>query len=736
MNKQVLYNIKTCLNKSLNKLSLLTFLLFISYSVFGQNDKAKDKEAYYKAWELRREGEKYFTKDPAKAAKLFKEANIIYPGNPDASSGVPESRDRLPALLIHHGDINGANKAIEEGINRLKSRKDILVSNGISSVYIPAANWIRKYHLLRAAFNLTYGDADLASKDIQEVIELGFDKKDYNDQHTTWSGGLGSARINFTFQSGQYIAFLNEDKQLIERLQPVFESMQDQDYITTGKIYLAILNKEYDKGIALAKEFEETGANNRINARFLIAWCYAVQKQTDKSNEYIKLLLKGIRVGQQTVARINALNTLNEGKYQEAIGFANASLKPIRYMHLSFEQPGKFFFFTVRAQAYAGLKLYEKAKADYEQALLYNQNYEPAITGLAKLESNLITERKTDKTIPQIVITEPAQNRGLKISKSGSDMMIKGQASDPSGIKSVEINGVGVFSQPDGVFWGSIPLHEGINKISIRATDMAGNTASESFEIEQQSAPVKENEIVPVERKEAKNYALIIAAQNYDDSSIPSLENPVSDAIKLKLILKNNYSFADDNIYTLFNPVVTDFKKKFAEINDLLQPDDNLIIFYAGHGIWNENEKKGYWLLTDAKRNDVNTWLSNKLVLEMIAKIPSRHTLLITDACFSGSVFKTRSIGADAPVALREMSEKISRVAITSGNDTEVPDESVFMKYLVKALSENKEKYLTAQKMFITQIIEAVMTESKTEPRYGTLELAGHVGGDFIFSKK
>jgi hypothetical protein len=58
------------------------------------------------------------------------------------------------------------------------------------------------------------------------------------------------------------------------------------------------------------------------------------------------------------------------------------------------------------------------------------------------------------------------------------------------------------------------------------------------------------------------------------------------------------------------------------------------------------------------------------------------------------------------------------------------------MKYLIKALSENKEKFLTAQKMFITQIIEAVMTESKTEPRYGTLELAGHVGGDFIFIKK
>ena len=160
------------------------------------------------------------------------------------------------------------------------------------------------------------------------------------------------------------------------------------------------------------------------------------------------------------------------------------------------------------------------------------------------------------------------------------------------------------------------------------------------------------------------------------------------------------------------------------------------MIFYAGHGIWVDKEKKGYWLLTDAQRNDVNTWVPNKNVLDMIAELPSRHTLLITDACFSGSVFKTRGIPASAPATIKELDSKISRVAITSGNDTEVPDESVFMKYLVKALNDNKEKYLTAQKMFINQIMEAVMTETKTEPRYGTLELAGHVGGDFIFSKK
>jgi len=342
---------------------------------------------------------------------------------------------------------------------------------------------------------------------------------------------------------------------------------------------------------------------------------------------------------------------------------------------------------------------------------------------------------ETDKIPPAIIITEPATNRGLEIVSVGNDILLKGTAADPSGLKSVTINGVSVYAQPDGNFWGNIPLNDGLNKITVRATDGAGNVAEQVFEIEKNSKePV--NEVVAATEREGKNYCLLIGAQNYADSSIPSLENPIQDAVRLKIILKSDYNFEDSNIITLFNPEANDIKRQLLELTNIIQPEDNLLIFYAGHGIWVEKEKKGYWLLVDAKRNDPNTWLQNKDVLNLIAKLPSRHTLLITDACFSGGVFKTRSIGKDAPAAIQSLNEKISRVAITSGNDTEVPDESVFMKYLIKALTDNKEQYLTAQKMFITQIMEAVMTETKTEPRYGTLELAGHVGGDYIFAKK
>ncbi|MDZ4795589.1 MAG: caspase family protein [Bacteroidota bacterium] len=430
---------------------------------------------------------------------------------------------------------------------------------------------------------------------------------------------------------------------------------------------------------------------------------------------------------------------LYEGKYREAITKLEYSIEKQNSERLkAFNSVYKWKKYKEIGDAYAGLKDYQKATDNYNIALLYNPDYEPAIAAITKLETDYAVQSSTDKIAPDISLIDPSPQRGLIIHSAEANSTIKGLAADPSGIREVTINGQKVYSQPDGNFWGEIALTEGLNKITIVAIDKRGNKREQDFEIIKKATATANTEFAV---KQGLNYALLLAAQNYSDNKIPSLENPVADAVKLKLILKNSYNFDESNIITLFNPEKNDIKRQLLELTNIIKPEDNLVIFYAGHGIWVDKDKKGYWMLIDSKLDDANTWLPNKDVLDLIAKLPARHTLLITDACFSGSVFKTRGLelrkkDETNPSMVQQMNEKISRVAITSGNDTEVPDKSVFMKYLVKALSENKDKYLTAQKMFITQIIEAVMTETKTEPRYGTLELAGHVGGDFIFIKK
>lgn len=580
--------------------------------------------------------------------------------------------------------------------------------------------------------NVTQGDPIVGLKTGMELLDLFGDK--INDSENGYFYSF--------YSKAPEIAFLTDDKATLEKMHRKVSSIKNAKIAEVYTyVYLGMANKQYDSVIARLLDIEKNGSGfmgSKWVARVMLATVYTYKGDNEEALKWIAEAKKNIMTNDSFFKDLYGQIALNQKKYPEAVEKLTNALKGRTVLWAHIDPVSKYKLYYQRGLAYMGINEVQKAKKDFEASLVYNKTYTPSINALASLEGKMITDRITDKTPPKISILEPAVTRGLKVTTSAKDVMVKGLAEDPSGLKSVLINGTSVYSTEKGDFWGSVLLKEGNNQLTIVATDLAGNSIEEIFEVERQQATAQtsSDDIIPAKQKEGKNFALLIASQNYTDPAIPSLENPIADAVKLKLALKNNYNFQEENIYTLFNPDISDFRKKFLQISENLDPDDNLIIFYAGHGIWVDKDKKGYWLLTDAQRNDVNTWLPNKEVLGMIAEVPARHTLLITDACFSGSVFKTRGLSAEAPAALREMSEKISRVAITSGNDSEVPDESVFMKHLIKALNENKEKYFTAQKMFITQILEAVMSETKTEPRYGTLELSGHVGGDFIFVKK
>ena len=692
--------------KQFSKHIVLVFLAFVPLLASGQS-MGTDSGDQNEASKLFKQAEKLWKLDKyLESEKLYLQANALWPD--------VQAMNKFAKYRIEMGDVKGAN-----------STYDALIEQ--TALKIGAQSFqLQQVYFLKASVNFKNGDPRegvLATVGFIESID---------EKITMNQSGMATSILT----EGIKYAYYNGDKENLERIHSKCLRLQNAEVgVFTSEVYLKIVNQQYDEAIVQLEDAIQNGAGfmaSKIWAKYMIPDAYVAKGDFPKAMEQAQIALKSVLAKEKDFCYIFGLNAINNKDYPEAIRQFTIGIERAYHGFTA-----KFLCYEKRAEAYALMGNLLQARKDYEASLTYNPNHEAAQDGIAKLEGKIISNRKTDKSPPIISISEPAASRGLEIVSVGNEVMIKGTAKDVGGLKSVTINSQAVFSKEEGDFWGAVSLTEGLNKFIVKATDMAGNTAEHTVEIVKEASPIAaQNEVVPVVNKQAVNYILLIASQNYDDLSIPSLENPIPDAIKLKLILTNKYNFQPDQISTLFNPVKSDIRKAFLSLSENMQPEDNLIIFYAGHGIWVEKEKKGYWLLTEAKRNDATTWLPNKEVLQMISSVPSRHTLLITDACFSGSVFKTRSIGKDAPAAVREMNEKISRVAITSGNDTEVPDESVFMKYLIKALSENKEQYLTAQKMFITQIIEAVMTETKTEPRYGTLELAGHIGGDFIFSKK
>lgn len=235
-----------------------------------------------------------------------------------------------------------------------------------------------------------------------------------------------------------------------------------------------------------------------------------------------------------------------------------------------------------------------------------------------------------------------------------------------------------------------------------------------------------------------KYYSLIIGIEKYQFTSadLPNLDQPVRDANALRNVLVEKYTFNPSNSILLANPTRADIIKSFEELAKKITPKDNLLIFYAGHGYWDERIKVGYWLPSDSKPNDKSSWISNSTIRDYIAGIQSKHTLLISDACFSGSIFKTRAVNSEINEwGVAKIYQMPSRKAMTSGTLTTVPDESKFMQYFIKRLSQNTSKYLTGRQLFYS-LEAAVLNNTSTVPQMGVIQDTGDEGGDFVFIKK
>ncbi|MBL7873454.1 MAG: caspase family protein [Cyclobacteriaceae bacterium] len=232
-------------------------------------------------------------------------------------------------------------------------------------------------------------------------------------------------------------------------------------------------------------------------------------------------------------------------------------------------------------------------------------------------------------------------------------------------------------------------------------------------------------------------YALLIGIDTYEDDGIQDLDEPVSDVKKFNSILQTSYTFAPENTIVLQNPTRDQIIDAFDVLANKVTPTDQLLVFYAGHGIWDENMKQGFWLPTDAKRDSKSRWLSNSTIRDYIGGINSKHTLLITDACFSGSIFKERAVTFENSRAVLEQYKLASRKAMTSGTLKTVPDRSVFVNYLIKNLADNNQPMISAEDLFRT-FKTAVINNSPNGqvPQYGAIGQVGDEGGDFIFLKK
>lgn len=336
-----------------------------------------------------------------------------------------------------------------------------------------------------------------------------------------------------------------------------------------------------------------------------------------------------------------------------------------------------------------------------------------------------------------VAISSPSdlaeKSRGFK-KVTTNQLVITGAISDEDGVRSVFVNNQNVVLGQNGLFSVTLNMTAGRNDIIFDVIDMKNVSTQKVFSVEVEAPVVPA--LAEVSTGDGKFYALLIGVNEYDDPDISALDKPVADARKLGEVLEQYYTFEKENITYLENPTRNEIVDALDLMRKTLGPEDNLLLFYAGHGYWDAETETGYWIPKNGRKTSTADWFRNTTLTDQLRTIKSKHTLLVADACFSGSIFKSRAIFiSEDQVAIKKLYNLPSRKAMTSGTLTEVPDRSEFLKYLTKRLADNQEKYLPSAELF-SSFRRAVINNSDVIPQYGTMQKVGDEGGDFIFIRR
>jgi len=346
---------------------------------------------------------------------------------------------------------------------------------------------------------------------------------------------------------------------------------------------------------------------------------------------------------------------------------------------------------------------------------------------------NIVPRRKlsneADNLAPQIYISNPANIVNERVSTSQSLFKLEGVVLDEEGVLELKINGLDVPFEKSGKFILYVPLTMGDNPIEIISKDVNGNTSMKRFTMARKNLSGED-----YVSDSATNYLLVIGIDQY--SNWPELNNAVSDAKKVGSILVGKYTFEPQNATFLFNEEATKegIDSVLKSYIEKVTPVDNLLIYYAGHGDYDDLLNEGYWVPVNARTNKESDYYSNSRLLKIVKNINSQHTLLIVDACFSGALFAERSRGF-----VENVEKYKSRWGLASGRLETVSDgakggSSPFAESLITIL-DNSDVDLPVSEISLG-LKKKVSEVSNQTPRGNPLKNVGDEGGEFILHKR
>jgi len=214
----------------------------------------------------------------------------------------------------------------------------------------------------------------------------------------------------------------------------------------------------------------------------------------------------------------------------------------------------------------------------------------------------------------------------------------------------------------------------------------------------------------------------------------PILNNCVKDLKDFRDILLEKFDFEDSDVVELFNGEATSkhIQDAFVKFGQTLGLDDNLIVFFSGHGYYDANHDRGFWVPAEGTRH-YSTWIPNETLIALLERINCRHIFLISDTCFSNQLLNPNPLKS-----INEYTSRKSRWALTSAfnesYDSAKNTNSQFAAAILDYLSK------TDRDFRVGELIESVKVSFSANrlqtPQGSPLYCKGHSSGEFVFVLK
>lgn len=243
-------------------------------------------------------------------------------------------------------------------------------------------------------------------------------------------------------------------------------------------------------------------------------------------------------------------------------------------------------------------------------------------------------------------------------------------------------------------------------------------------------------------------YLVAIGIDEYPDApQLSPLANAVKDTKAVVDLLQKHYCFLQQNTYTLYNEQASR-NRIFETLRQLaaqVTPQDRLFIYHAGHGVYHNFFKMGYWIPADSNFQLHQTiWyphleIANQDIARCIQQINSLHTFLVSDSCFSGTMFETSRSGGNN--FTQKLENIPSRWGLSSGRDEPVSDgnageHSPFAQALIDFLQQSTEPTVLVSDL-IQEVKKTVGNNFAQQPIGNRLQELDKKGmGEFVLHRE